>query len=163
MRILFWPAVSLALSERRSGGLVQVEPPQGPSGPRRNDLDEPEHRRILVGGEAGMLGRQGFLIGDRWHHLAGGVPAVGVVVLDPGRDLGPGRVPGGEVLHRPELELQRRVPRFDDRVVQGRPGPPHRLGDAQPLAGSLERPGGVFTGLNRWTQHRLVAETVAAR
>jgi hypothetical protein len=36
------------------------------------------------------------------------------------------------------------VPRFDDRVVQGRSWAPHRLGDAHPLAGGLERLGGVF-------------------
>ena len=96
-----------------------MEPPQGPSGPRRNDLDRPEHGRILAGGRsAGISGRQGFLIGDRRHHLASGVPAAGVVVLDPGRDLGPGRLLGGEVLEGAELELQGGVPGLDDRVVE---------------------------------------------
>ena len=27
-----------------------MEPPRGPSGPRRNDLDKPEHGRILASG-----------------------------------------------------------------------------------------------------------------
>jgi len=39
----------------------------------------------------GLPGCQCALIVHRGHHLAGGVPAAGVVVLDPGRDLGPGR------------------------------------------------------------------------
>src|SRR5690242_5766869 len=34
-----------------------------------------------------------LLIGDRRHHLAGRVPPAGVVVLDPGRDRGPGLRP----------------------------------------------------------------------
>ena len=67
-----------------------------------------------------MSGRQGLLIDDRRHHVAGRVPAVSVVVLDPGGDLGPGLRLGGEVLHLPEFELQRRVPGFDDRVVPRR-------------------------------------------
>ena len=84
--------------------------PAGPSGPRRNDLDEAEHRPIVEGGRgAGISGCQGLLIGDRRHHLAGRMPAPGVVVLDPGRHLGPGLRPGGEVLHLPEFELQRGV------------------------------------------------------
>jgi len=38
-----------------------VEPPQGPPGPRRNDLDRPEQWRILAGGRnAGISGRQCF-------------------------------------------------------------------------------------------------------
>ena len=44
-----------------------------------------------------------------------------VVVLDPGRDPGPGR--GRGLLDAAQLELQGRVPRFDDRVVQRRAGP----------------------------------------
>jgi hypothetical protein len=46
--------------------------------------------------------------------------AGGVVVLDPGRDPGPRGSLGGEVLDPPQLELQGGVPRFDDRVIQGR-------------------------------------------
>ena len=40
-----------------------------------------------------------------------------VVFLDPGRDPGPGRRLGRVVLDAPQLELQGRVPRLDDRVV----------------------------------------------
>ena len=111
-------------------------------------MDKPEHGRILAGGRsAGISGRQGFLVGGRRHHLAGGVPAAGVVVLDPGGDLGPGRFLGGEVLDCAEFELQGGVPGFDDRVVQRGPGPAHRLGHAKALAGGLERPGGVLAAL----------------
>ena len=46
------------------------------------------------------------LVGDREHHLAGRMPPVVVVVLDPRRDPDPGLGPGGELLHRPELELE---------------------------------------------------------
>jgi hypothetical protein len=44
----------------------------------------------------------------------------GVVVLDPGRDRGPGLRPGREVLQAPQLELEGRVPRLDDGVIQRR-------------------------------------------
>src|SRR6266487_1222782 len=92
--------------------------------PGGNDLDWAGHRHILEGGRsAGMSGRlpgrQRPLVVHRGHHLAGGVPAVGVVVLDPGRHPGPGCCPGGEVLRRAELEFQGGVPGFDDGVVQG--------------------------------------------
>jgi hypothetical protein len=59
-----------------------------------------------------------LLVGRRREFLAGRVPPAGVVVLDPGRDRGPGLRPGGEVLQRPQLELQGGVPRFDDRVIE---------------------------------------------
>src|SRR5690348_15374997 len=78
----------------------------------RNDLDWTEHRRILDGGEAGswsgrlLSGRQRPLVGDGAAHAQRGVLAGGVVVLDPGRDLGPGMGFGGEVLHAPQLPFQ---------------------------------------------------------
>ena len=80
---------------------------------------------MLGGGEArasqaGLPGLQGALIAGRGHHAQRGVPAVVVVVLDPGADLGPGRRPGRVVLDAPELELQGGVPGFDDRVIQRR-------------------------------------------
>jgi len=67
-----------------------------------------------------------------------------VVLVDPGGDPGPGCCLGGELLHRAELELQGRVPGFDDRVVQRGPGSAHRLAGAQPLAGRAEGARGVF-------------------
>ena len=104
-------------------------------------------------GQAVLPGCQELLV-SRWRHLlAGRVPAPGVVVLDPGRHRCAGLVPGGEVLHSPQLEFEGGVPRFDDRVIEGGAWPPHRLGDGNPLAGSLERPGGVFGGFNRSSQH----------
>src|SRR4249920_3395426 len=81
------------------------------------------------------------------------MPPVPVVVIDPRRDPGPRSGPGGELLHRAQLELQGRMPGLDDRVVQGGAGPAHRLGDAEPLAGLAERPGGVFGGFNWSSQH----------
>jgi hypothetical protein len=70
-----------------------------------------------------------------------------VVVLDPGRDPGPGRRLGRVVLDAPQLELQGGVPRLDDRVIQRRPGPAHGLGDGKPLAGSPEVGRGVLLRL----------------
>ena len=85
-----------------------------------------------------------LLVGRRREFLAGRVPPAGVVALDPGRDRGPGLRPGGEVLQRPQLELQGGVPRFDDRVIESGPGTAHGLGDGKPLAGLPEGPGGVL-------------------
>ena len=76
-----------------------------------------------------------------------GVPAGGVVLLDPGGDPGPGLRPGREVLEAPQLELHGGVPRLDDRVVQRRADPAHRLADAQPLARRPERGRGVLAAL----------------
>ncbi|TDO30622.1 phage integrase family protein [Kribbella sp. VKM Ac-2527] len=65
-----------------------------------------------------------------------------VVFLDPGSDAGHGR---GPWRGSAELELDRGVPGFDDRIVQCRSGPAHGLGDAEPGAGSPDGAGGVFT------------------
>ena len=46
MRILCCPAVSLCPIRARGRRACPVEPRIGPSGPRRNDLDEAEHWRI---------------------------------------------------------------------------------------------------------------------
>ena len=97
-------------------------PAGGPAGrPRRNDLDGAEHRRILEGRRSGgisgcLLSGKHLLIAGRGHHLAGRVPAAGVIVVDPGTDPGPGLCPGGEVLDPPELEFDGGVPGLDDRV-----------------------------------------------
>jgi len=56
-----------------------------------------------------MSGRQ-FLISDRRHQVASGVPAAGVVVPEVP---GPGLRLGGEVPNAPQLALHGRVPRFD--------------------------------------------------
>jgi hypothetical protein len=75
MRILLWPAPSLALFERRSAGLVQVEPPRGPSGPRR---ERPGLGRVLA--HAGSWEKRGHVrppvSSHSWprHYLAGRVP-----------------------------------------------------------------------------------------
>src|SRR5579875_2680704 len=69
------------------------------------------------------LGEQ-LLVGDRRHPLAGRVPPVVVVVLDPGRDRGAGLGFGPEVLRGPQLDLQGGVPRLDDGVVRADPGLP---------------------------------------
>ena len=52
MRILCCPAVSLCPIRARGRRACPVEPRIGPSGPRRNDLDEAEHWHILGTGEA---------------------------------------------------------------------------------------------------------------
>ena len=67
-----------------------------------------------------------------------------VIVLDPGRDPGPGGRPGRVVLGAPQPGLQGRVPRFDDGVIQRRPGPADRLGKAKPLARRPEQARGVL-------------------
>lgn len=67
-----------------------------------------------------LPGCQHLLIARWGHHLAGRVPAAGVVVLDPGGHPGPGCCAGGEVLQAPEFEFQRGVPGLDDRVVARR-------------------------------------------
>ena len=59
----------------------------------------------------------------------------------------PARPPWWRTAQRPQLELQRRVPRLDDRVVQRRPGPAHRLGDLEPLARGPEAARGVLAAL----------------
>ena len=66
-----------------------------------------------------LFSGQHQLVGNRGHHLAGGVPPVVVVVLDPRRDPDPCCGPGGELLHRPELELEGGVPGLDHGVVEG--------------------------------------------
>jgi hypothetical protein len=62
---------------------------------------------------------------------------------DPGDDPGPGLCPGGEVLQRAELEFQGGVPGLDDRIVQRRARPAHRLADTQPGAGLADQARGV--------------------
>lgn len=54
------------------------------------------------------LGKQG-LVGDRWEHLGGAVPAPVVVGVDEGGDLASGLVLGGEVPARQKLVLEGRV------------------------------------------------------
>ena len=73
--------------------------------------------------------------------------AVAVVLIDPGRDPGPRLGLGGEAFEGAQLELQGAVPAFDDRVVQGRADPAHRLLDAESTAGGAEGLGGVFAAL----------------
>jgi hypothetical protein len=91
---------------------------------RRNDLDRAEHRPMLGGGEAGischLSGGECMLVGQRAEHAQRGVPAGGVVVLDPGSDPGPGLCFGGEALDGAQLKLQRGMPRFDGGIVQRR-------------------------------------------
>lgn len=102
------------------GGPARAVRPAGERPGRARALAHPGGRE-----KRGHLRPPGFLIGDRRHHLAGGVPPAGVAVLDPGGDRGPGRGLGGEVLHGAEFELQRGVPGFDDRVVNRQePGRP---------------------------------------
>ena len=60
---------------------------------------------------------QGEFVGDRRAHLQRGVAPLAVVLVDPRRYPGAGLGLGGEVFERAQLELQGRVPRFDDRVV----------------------------------------------
>src|SRR6266700_4007381 len=123
----------------------------------RQPYGEGERRRsrlLLVLGRAaagprsrGVLSRQRPLVIHRGYPAQRRVPAVVVVVLDPGRDPGPGDRPGREVLDAPQLEFQGRVPRFDDGVIQRRPGPAHRLGNRKPLAGGPEQARGVLAAL----------------
>lgn len=82
-----------------------LENPQGRQARRRNDLEEAEHRLIVEGRRrvsmSGRLPGRQYLLIARWgHHLAAGVPAVSVVVLNPRGHLGPGIGPGREVLQR---------------------------------------------------------------
>jgi hypothetical protein len=72
------------------------------------------------------------------------VPAVAVVLIDPGRDAVSGLDLGGEVLQVEQFEGDGGVPGLDRGVIQGRPGPAHRLGDAQPGAGGAEGAGDVL-------------------
>jgi len=60
--------------------------------------------------DAAPAAQKPTIISDRWHHVASGVPAAGVVVPDV---LGPALRHGGEVPNAPQLELHGRVPRFD--------------------------------------------------
>src|SRR6266513_4310424 len=112
----------------RSAGVVQVEPPQGRQAGGGTTWIPLSTGGSWREGEAGSWsgclppGCQQLLV-SRWRHLlAGRVAAPGVVVLDPGRHRCAGLFPGGEVLHSPQLEFEGGVPRFDDRVVQSRPG-----------------------------------------
>jgi hypothetical protein len=84
-----------------------------------------------------------------------------VALVDPGGDPGPGCCLGGELLHRAELELQDRVPGFDDRVVQRGPGSAHRLAGAQPLAGRAEGARGDL--LNLYAAGRLKLDELITR
>lgn len=69
------------------------------------------------------------LDGEQWNQLPmrlGVTPdvfAAPVVLINPGSDPGAGLHLGGEALETTQLESQRRVPRLDHRVVQGRPDP----------------------------------------
>jgi hypothetical protein len=76
------------------------------------------------------------------------VAPVAVVLINPGRDTGPGLGSSGEVLNRSEFELQRRAPRLDDSIVEGRPDPSYRLLDPDPLARGPEAVRGVLAALD---------------
>ena len=76
------------------------------------------------------------------------VAAVVVVLLDPGRDPGPGLGLGGEVLEAAQLELQGGVPALDDGVVQRRARPGPSTGSRRPGSQAARNgPGGVLAAL----------------
>jgi hypothetical protein len=64
------------------------------------------------------------------------------------------------VLELAELELDRGVPGLDDRVVQRRANPAHRLGDPHPDTGRPEVVRGVLAALVGMHDH--LAEVVLA-
>jgi hypothetical protein len=64
-----------------------------------------------------------LLVCRRGPHAQRRVAPDGVVVLGPGGPRGPDLRPDAELVQRPQLELQRGVPRLDDRAVQRRAGP----------------------------------------
>src|SRR6266513_5035689 len=104
----------------RSAGVVQVEPPQGRQARGGTTWISPSTGGCWRAGEAGswsgclLPGCQQLLVSCWRHLLAGRVAPPGVVVLDPGRGLGPGSGLGGEVLCSAQPGLQGGVPRFDD-------------------------------------------------
>ena len=63
------------------------------------------------------LAGERLVVVHRTAHAQRGVPALPVVVIDPGGDPGPGGRPGREVLDLPQPGLHGRVPRFDQRVI----------------------------------------------
>src|SRR5918998_5469089 len=85
------------------------------------------------------------------------MPPLAVVVLDPGDHRGAGCGLGGELLEAAKLELQGGVPALDDRVVQCRADPAHRLGDADPLARRAERASCVLTFWDRVVGRRCLS------
>lgn len=69
-----------------------------------------------------LLAELGELVADRAAHADRGVLAVAVVLVDPGCHSLAGFGSGGEALQAAQLELQRRVPLFDHRVIEGLTG-----------------------------------------
>src|SRR4051812_27877208 len=136
--------VVVGLRPRPGAGLA-VGHPQGvalaPARTVRGCSDR--SRRRISGGLRWVLAQGAFVV-DRAANAQRGVPPVAVVLLDPAGDPGPGVSLGGELLEPAQLELQGGVPGLDDRVVQRRAGPAHRLADAAAGAGGAERPGGVL-------------------
>ena len=107
-------------------------------------LRPPTHRPAA--GQAAVRMRLG-------QHPERGVTAIVVVLLDPRGHSDPGLGLGGEVLELAELELQRRVPAPDDRVVHRRAHPAHGLLDAYPTTGGLEVFRGVLAALVGMQNH----------
>ena len=77
------------------------------------------------------------------------MPSLAVVFVDPLCDFSAGLRAGGEVFLAQQLPFQRGVERFADRVVEGRSGASHGLGDPGATAGVDEELAGVLTALVR--------------
>ena len=102
-----------AAGAQRTGNERRRKPP--PSLPR------PCWPAAVMSGSPFSLKR--LLVCRRGPHAQRRVAPDGVVVLGPGGPRGPDLRPDAELVQRPQLELQRGVPRLDDRAVQRRAGP----------------------------------------